>query len=145
MGADFAYRSAWQRTTGTGVLAREVTPWPPSYIVWFENSFYELTNDVPSELQNYRRGSCAIRRLKTARTSQSSKVHASQCGMSELSLPQLYRHVLHAARKFPSIKRESLVQEIKAEFAANKVHGTSQDLLKLSALHVAIESNVSSS
>ncbi|CAK0780978.1 hypothetical protein CVIRNUC_005243 [Coccomyxa viridis] len=40
--------------------------------------------------------------------------------MSELSLPQLYRHILHAARKFPSIKRDSVVQEIKAEFTANK-------------------------
>ena len=60
--------------------------------------------------------------------------------MSELSLPQLYRHILHAARKFPSIKRESLVQEIKAEFAANKVCDTGQALLKLPAFHLIIKS-----
>ena len=59
--------------------------------------------------------------------------------MSELSLPQLYRHILHAARKFPSIKRDSLVQEIKAEFTANKVPNTSQPLLKRSAFHVPAE------
>ena len=41
--------------------------------------------------------------------------------MSELSLPLLYRHILRAARRFPSIKRDAIVQEIKAEFAANKV------------------------
>ena len=46
--------------------------------------------------------------------------------MSELNLPVLYRQILRAAQKFPSIKRDSIVQEIKAEFAANKVrvHGT---------------------
>lgn len=41
--------------------------------------------------------------------------------MSELNLPLLYRHILRAAQRFPSIKRDSIVQEIKAEFAANKV------------------------
>ncbi|CAL5221446.1 g3636 [Coccomyxa viridis] len=40
--------------------------------------------------------------------------------MSELNLPLLYRHILRAAQRFPSIKRDSIVQEIKAEFAANK-------------------------
>ena len=56
---------------------------------------------------------------------------ASQTSMSELNLPLLYRHILRAAQRFPSIKRDSIVQEIKAEFAANKVrmhsmkmHGT---------------------
>ena len=60
--------------------------------------------------------------------------------MSELSLPQLYRHILHAARKFPSIKRDSVVQEIKAEFTANKVPDTSQPLLKLPAFPLPVES-----
>ncbi len=46
---------------------------------------------------------------------------ASQTSMSELNLPLLYRHILRAAQRFPSIKRDSIVQEIKAEFAANKV------------------------
>ena len=41
--------------------------------------------------------------------------------MSKLNLPVLYRHILRAAQKFPSIKRDTIVQEIKAEFAANKV------------------------
>lgn len=45
--------------------------------------------------------------------------------MSELSLPLLYRHILRAAQRFPSIKRDAIVQEIKAEFAANKVPDSS--------------------
>ena len=42
-------------------------------------------------------------------------------GMSQVSIPLLYRHILRAAKQFPSIKRDSIVQEIKLEFAANKV------------------------
>lgn len=32
----------------------------------------------------------------------------------------LYRHILKTAKKFPSIKRESIIREIKLEFHANK-------------------------
>ena len=48
-------------------------------------------------------------------------MHVPHTDMSELSLPLLYRHILRAAQRFPSIKRDAIVQEIKAEFAANKV------------------------
>ncbi len=41
--------------------------------------------------------------------------------MSQPSVPLLYRHILRAARRFPSVKREGIIQEIKTEFHANKV------------------------
>lgn len=41
--------------------------------------------------------------------------------MSQVPVPLLYRHILRAAKQFPSIKRDSIVKEIKIEFAANKV------------------------
>lgn len=41
--------------------------------------------------------------------------------MTKLHLPLLYRQILRAAQQFPSIKRDTIVQEIKTEFAANKV------------------------
>lgn len=31
----------------------------------------------------------------------------------------LYRHILKAAKRFPSVKRDIIVQEIRAEFRAN--------------------------
>lgn len=36
------------------------------------------------------------------------------------TVPLLYRHILKAAQVFPSIKRESIVNEIKTEFRSNK-------------------------
>ena len=36
-------------------------------------------------------------------------------------MPTLYRHILKAAKQFPSIKRDVVLQEIKLEFRANKV------------------------
>ena len=36
---------------------------------------------------------------------------------------QLYRAILQAAKRYPSIKRDSVVQEIKREFHAHKVAG----------------------
>lgn len=76
-------------------------------------------------LQRCRPGSFAIRGLSRDKTqahlTAESDVPASQRSMSELTLPVLYRHILRAAQKFPSIKRHTIVQEIKAEFAANKV------------------------
>lgn len=32
----------------------------------------------------------------------------------------LYRHILKAAKKFPSIRRDNIIEEIKVEFHANK-------------------------
>lgn len=74
-------------------------------------------------MQRFKLGSCAIRTLSRSQTSQAprSDADASWRGMSKLNLPVLYRHILRAAQKFPSIKRDTIVQEIKAEFAANKV------------------------
>ncbi|ETW00162.1 hypothetical protein H310_07567 [Aphanomyces invadans] len=37
------------------------------------------------------------------------------------TVPQIYRRVLQLAKKFPSIKRDQLVEDIKAEFHDNKV------------------------
>mmetsp|Transcript_1184 Transcript_1184/g.2808 ORF Transcript_1184/g.2808 Transcript_1184/m.2808 type:complete len:86 (-) Transcript_1184:253-510(-) len=39
---------------------------------------------------------------------------------SSLKIPQLYRAILKAAARFPSKKRAALVEDIKAEFHANK-------------------------
>ena len=36
---------------------------------------------------------------------------------------QLYRAILKAAKRYPSVKRDSVVEEIKREFRANKVGG----------------------
>ena len=41
--------------------------------------------------------------------------------MSEPSVQLLYRHILRAAKRFPSVKREGILREIKTEFHANKV------------------------
>ncbi|GBF95617.1 hypothetical protein Rsub_08599 [Raphidocelis subcapitata] len=38
----------------------------------------------------------------------------------ELTMLQLYRHILRAAKDFPSVKKHSIVREIKAEFRANQ-------------------------
>ncbi|KAI8463145.1 MAG: hypothetical protein J3K34DRAFT_445055 [Monoraphidium minutum] len=38
----------------------------------------------------------------------------------EASLLQLYRQILKAARDFPSVKKHSIIREIKAEFRANQ-------------------------
>lgn len=35
----------------------------------------------------------------------------------------LYRHILRAAQRFPSIKRDQVVSEIKQEFRNNKACG----------------------
>ena len=40
--------------------------------------------------------------------------------MSQGSVPLLYRHILRAAKRFPSVKREGILREIKTEFHANK-------------------------
>jgi hypothetical protein len=40
---------------------------------------------------------------------------------SQLSMLQLYRHILKAAQQFPSIKRPSIIQLVKTEFRENKV------------------------
>jgi hypothetical protein len=39
----------------------------------------------------------------------------------QLSMLQLYRHILKAAQQFPSIKRPSIIQQVKTEFRQNKV------------------------
>ena len=36
-------------------------------------------------------------------------------------VPVLYRHILKAAREFPSKKRDRIIEEIKVEFHQNKV------------------------
>lgn len=41
--------------------------------------------------------------------------------MAGVSVPLLYRHILKAAKAFPSKKRNSVLEEIKNEFHANKV------------------------
>ncbi|BDA43436.1 hypothetical protein COCOBI_04-4480 [Coccomyxa sp. Obi] len=57
--------------------------------------------------------------------------------MSQLSLPLLYRHILRAAKQFPSIKRDSIVQEIKIEFSANKNLSSAEEIQQKRALAVS--------
>lgn len=40
--------------------------------------------------------------------------------MAVMNMPLLYRHILKAASRFPSIKRDAIIQDIKLEFRANK-------------------------
>ena len=40
---------------------------------------------------------------------------------AEMHLPSLYRSILKAAVRFPSIRRAAMITEIKNEFHANKV------------------------
>ena len=42
-------------------------------------------------------------------------------------VPVLYRHILKAAREFPSKKRDRIIEEIKVEFHQNKVGCTGLD------------------
>ena len=49
---------------------------------------------------------------------------------SQASVLQLYRDILKAAKRFPSIKRNLILEDIKTEFHANKVcHNNWPDLL----------------
>ena len=41
---------------------------------------------------------------------------------SQTQVLQLYRDILKAAKRFPSIKRNQILADIKTEFHANKVH-----------------------
>ena len=41
---------------------------------------------------------------------------------SQAQVLQLYRDILKAAKRFPSIKRNQILADIKTEFHANKVH-----------------------
>jgi hypothetical protein len=41
---------------------------------------------------------------------------------AELSMVQLYRHIMKAAKQFPSIKKHSIIQQVKTEFRENKVN-----------------------
>lgn len=58
---------------------------------------------------------------------------AAAAGMSELSMLQLYRHILKAAKQFPSIKKHSIIQQVKTEFRQNKVGA--QALSKAAVIH----------
>lgn len=40
---------------------------------------------------------------------------------ANLSMLQLYRRILKAAKDFPSIKREKIIKQIKTDFRSNKV------------------------
>lgn len=40
--------------------------------------------------------------------------------VAEVNVPSLYRQILKAAKRFPSIKRDRIVQDIKTEFHENK-------------------------
>lgn len=48
---------------------------------------------------------------------------AAAVGQHQLSMVQLYRHILKAAKQFPSIKKHSIIQQVKTEFRENKVCG----------------------
>jgi LYR motif-containing protein 4 len=40
--------------------------------------------------------------------------------VGELSMRALYKHVLRAAKSFPSVKKAGIIREIRTEFRANK-------------------------
>lgn len=42
---------------------------------------------------------------------------------AELTMLQLYRHILKAAKQFPSIKKHSIIKQVKTEFRENAVCG----------------------
>jgi len=44
-----------------------------------------------------------------------------------LSMVQLYRHILKAAKQFPSIKKHSIIQQVRTEFRENKVGASCMD------------------
>ena len=63
---------------------------------------------------------------------------------SQASVLQLYRDILKAAKRFPSIKRNLILEDIKTEFHANKVcRNTWPDLLckDHSCLNLSISSH----
>ena len=54
--------------------------------------------------------------------------------LTQFTVPLLYRHILRAARHFPSIKRDGIIREIKAEFRANaglKDEGTIKEKMEM--------------
>lgn len=46
-------------------------------------------------------------------------------GAAPMPLLHVYRHILKAAKYFPSIKRDRIIAGIKTEFKENKVRGCS--------------------
>ena len=40
--------------------------------------------------------------------------------VTQFTVPKLYRHILKAARQFPSIKRDAIIEDIKTEFRESK-------------------------
>ena len=53
--------------------------------------------------------------------SNSRDISRAHCMASQSQVLQLYRDILKAAKKFPSIKRHQILADIKTEFHANKV------------------------
>ncbi|DBB12959.1 hypothetical protein WJX82_008990 [Trebouxia sp. C0006] len=51
---------------------------------------------------------------------------------------QLYRDILKAAKRFPSIKRQQILEDIKIEFHANKAMSNKEEVAK--ARQVAVSS-----
>jgi TPP-dependent indolepyruvate ferredoxin oxidoreductase alpha subunit len=54
---------------------------------------------------------------------------------AELTMRQLYRAILKAAKQFPSIKKHSIIQQVKTEFRENAVR---QEMLCLRAGPAAV-------
>jgi hypothetical protein len=52
---------------------------------------------------------------------------AAAGGQGQLTMLQLYRHILKAAKQFPSIKKHSIIQQVKTEFRDNRVRGQRGD------------------
>lgn len=57
---------------------------------------------------------------------------------SQANIPKLYRDILKAAKRFPSIKRNKILEEIKVEFHANKTMQNEEEVAK--ARQVAVSS-----
>lgn len=58
--------------------------------------------------------------------------------MSNFNVPLLYRHILKAAKAFPSIKRDGIVKEIQLEFHNSK--GLTDAAQVLTARQLAVDS-----
>lgn len=74
----------------------------------------ELINTSPPTLQQQQHSSELARAGAAA---------AAMSAAAELTMLQLYRHILKAAKQFPSIKKHSIIQQVKTEFRENAVRG----------------------
>ena len=131
-------RSAWVKTIVTGVFARKVSlatelSAASCMCLDFEDTYssellpYLLQLTVIRHNKLYRscRGASFAAVLRDSKEGKhypnSRDISRAHCMASQSQVLQLYRDILKAAKKFPSIKRHQILADIKTEFHANKV------------------------